>query len=45
MNNLTLLGGAGIGLLAGMSMVTRDDARIETGTALEIIIAEPSETL
>jgi hypothetical protein len=45
LNNLTILGSGVGGALLGMSMITRDDARIETGTALDIIVLEPSEAI
>lgn len=42
LNNITILAMAGAGAAAGVSMVTRDDARIETGTPLDIILKEAS---
>ncbi len=45
LTNLTILGSGVGGALLGMSMITRDDARIETGTALDILVLEPSEAI
>ncbi len=41
-----LILGSGVGgIMLGMSMITRDDARIETGTPLDIILEKPSEAI
>ncbi len=45
LNNIFILGGGAAGVMLGMSMITRDDARIESGTALDIIVKEPSESI
>ncbi len=45
LNKLTVVGMGVGGAMLGMSMITRDDARIETGTALDILVLEPSEAI
>jgi len=45
LNKITVLGFGVGGAMLGMSMITRDDARLETGTALDILVQEPSEAI
>ncbi len=45
LTNITILGSGVGGAVLGMSLMTRDDARLETGTALDILVFEPSEAI
>lgn len=45
LTNITILGSGVGGVMLGMSMITRDDARLESGTALDILVMEPSEAI
>ena len=45
LNNLLILGSGAAGVALGMSLITKDEARIESGTSLDIMIEEASKPI